>query len=139
MAKKAAAKKPTTAAKKVAAKKAPVKTAAKKAPAKKTAPKPQTPVAQSKGTATMAEDTARGSIVKLRVPYNAQTLSAVATRLGKKKMLRRELQDHLMEVVKTYLSESGAPALGTPTPASSTEAPAQAALPLAEDADDLLG
>lgn len=137
MAKKAAAKKPTTAAKKVAAKKAPVKTAAKKAPAKKTAPKPQTP--QSKGTATMAEDTARGSIVKLRVPYNAQTLSAVATRLGKKKMLRRELQDHLMEVVKTYLSESGAPALGTPTPASSTEASAQAALPLAEDADDLLG
>lgn len=123
MAKKAAAKKPTTAAKKTAAKKAPVKTAAKKAPAKKTAPKPQT--SQSKGTATMAEDTARGSIVKLRVPYNAQTLSAVATRLGKKKMLRRELQDHLMEVVKTYLSESGAPA--------------QAALPLAEDADDLLG
>lgn len=135
MAKKAAAKKPTTAAKKTAAKKAPVKTAAKKAPAKKTAPKPQTP--QSKGTATMAEDTARGSIVKLRVPYNAQTLSAVATRLGKKKMLRRELQDHLMDVVKHYLSESGAPALGTPAPA--TEAPAQATLPLAEDADDLLG
>ena len=131
-AKKAAAKKAPPPAKKPAAKKTapPPKPAAKKAAA---APKPQ-PSTKAKETAMTTEDSARGSIVKLRVPYNAQTLTAVAARLGKKKLLRRELQDHLMDVVRQYLLDSGAPVAAAPEPA-------QAALPLAsvDDADDLLG
>jgi hypothetical protein len=71
------------------------KAPAKKAPAKKTASAPK-PVVKP----------VTGSIVKLRVPYTPALLNTMAQRLGRKKMLRRELQEHLMEYITQYLQRA---------------------------------